>query len=293
MHPALPPIAEVLLAVACAPVIHGDPLLVDFSVIHLRADLAAQLTLSLFDPQSALIYETLLVRLGLVLPPPIFGAAQHGRLKLPAPLAPGKYRLRLALLSNSPEEESVGAEISFVVPAPQPGGRFSGRVNLGATLAGGAPDEAVLRDCEMRQRRWSASAPARLNLDGAKVAGLVSGFYPFEKYPEGGFRWTGPRAVFQLRTAGPELSAHVIAARPDIHQRSVEVALCAGGREIGRLPLANSHGELRFPLPETLRGQVTVFTLTISNPWRPADLVAGNEDRRLLGLALSRLESMT
>ena len=293
MTPALPPIAEVRLAVTRAPVIHGDPLIADFSVIYLRADLAAQLSLSLSDPQGVLLYETLLLRLGLVPPPPIFGAAQHGRLKLPAPLAPGQYRLRLALLSNSSEEESVGAEVSFVVPAPQAGGRFSGRVNLGATISAGAPDEAALRDCAVRQLRWNAAAPARLNLGGAKVAGLVSGFYPIENYPEGGFRWTGPSAAFQLRAAGPALSAHVIAARPDIHRAAVEVALSAGGREIGRLPLASVHAELRFLLPETLRGQVTVFTLNISNPWRPADLVAGNEDRRLLGLALSRLECVT
>ena len=286
-----PPIAELRLIISRTPAVHGEPLVADFSVIYLRADPMAQLSLSLRDAQGLLLHETLLSRLGVAPPPPIFGATRHGRLTLPMPLAPGDYRLGLALLCHSPDEESVRVEAPFTVPAPRPDDRFGGLLHLAAAVTEIQPSEAMLRDCALRRSHWAGEVPAQLDLNRAQVAGLVSGFFPRETHVEGGFRWTGPHAVFQLRTAGPAVTAHVIAARPDIHRHPVEVELFAGEHEISRLPLTSGHAHLRFSLPAELRGKVTVFTLKTSDPWRPADLLAGNQDRRLLGLALSRLES--
>ncbi len=289
--PVTPPIAELRLTVSRPPATHGEPLVADFSVIHLRADAGAQLSLSVHDAQGLLLYETLLSRLGMAPPPPLFGATQHGRLTLPAPFAPGDYRMGLTLLCNSTDEESVRVEAPFRVPAPQPDRRFGGLLNLGASVGEVEPTDAMQRDCVLRRAHWAAAVPALLDLNRVQVAGLVSGFYPRETHPEGGFRWTGPQAVFQLRIAGAVLSAQVIAARPDINRHPVEVGLCAGETEISRLQLTSGHANLRFSLPEAMQGKVTVFTLKTSDPWRPSDLLAGNEDHRILGLALSRLES--
>jgi GT2 family glycosyltransferase len=117
---------------------------------------------------------------------------------------------------------------------------------------------------------------------------LGEGWHNQEQTPKGvGFRWTEREAVVVMSGSGHprRLVIETLLANP---REDTLVDVSVNGREAGRLTVANEPARHELQLaPEALNGHLEV-RLRVRNPFNPAELTGG-EDRRLLGVAVTRI----
>lgn len=120
------------------------------------------------------------------------------------------------------------------------------------------------------------------------AAFLGAGWHNQEQTPKGvGFRWTGREAVVVMSGSGRprRLVIETLLANP---REDTLVDVSVNGWEAGRLTVANEPARHQVELaPEALNGHLEV-RLSVRNPFNPAELTGG-EDRRLLGVAVTRI----
>jgi len=268
----------------------GDELIAEILVAGVLSDGAGDLSLTLFDERDLRVYETLLSALGTVLPPLNHGDAWRCQVTLPLPLAAGRYRLRCGYHAFQCAElrPFVYQETSLMVLSEGP--KFSGLVNLQARVETLPIDSAMQAQVRRQAVQWQAQTPDRILFGNDDTPFLISGFYAPEKSDTGRFRWTGDQACFQLRLSSRRLCMKISASRLVVDSRPVHGELWLGEEKAGDFTLKSHPATVSINCPARHVGTVVTLRLKILDSWLPADFYPGNQDRRLLGVALVAAE---
>lgn len=290
MSPRLPVVDLTVFLPDGDQVITGKPFQLAVSVTGLMSAGAGEVSLSVRDRGGSLIYETLLSLIGAPsVPLRMLDVAKH-RIMLTPRLAPGEYALTVGFHSSrgGHDREPVETTQRFSVIAPEAGIHFHGLVDLEAQAGQPAvtqlpADDALLRD-------FLAAIPARLEFGAPDNPMLLNGFFGVESSPSGPFRWTSASAAFLLKNAGDMLRLGWIGARPDVAAHHARVEVAVNGATAGVITVGQPQGEAELRLPRGAGADLVEIRLTQLDPWLPSELMPGNADHRVLGIALVSAE---
>lgn len=118
---------------------------------------------------------------------------------------------------------------------------------------------------------------------------LCKGWYEPEAAEEGHLRWTDKDFYFFLRADGSCLAFDMACPKPDIAEKPISADFFAKGERFHSLEIDRPDPQvIRIPLPEHLRGRLTLFHVALSGVWSPADY-SDSTDHRQIGIVVRKI----
>ena len=130
---------------------------------------------------------------------------------------------------------------------------------------------------------------AQQELAAVDLMHVAYGFFEWGKEPDGmPSRWSGPRASFFVDGRARLVEIPVSGPSPSGVRQQVEVSV--DGRLANRISVGPEWQRLRTLLPETPSTRARRIDLVVSPSWVPADVIPGNQDRRVLGVKVGTVK---
>ena len=135
----------------------------------------------------------------------------------------------------------------------------------------------------------SIPSRARQELEAAHFREVSYGFFDWGVEADGTrFRSTGPRATLFVDPRAQLVEIPVRSEAPAALKQQVEVLV--DGRLANRLAVGHEWQRLRTLLPATHAKGPRRIDLVVSPSWMPAEVIPGNEDRRVLGVKVGEMK---
>ncbi|MGB2717913.1 MAG: hypothetical protein WBC51_27250, partial [Vicinamibacterales bacterium] len=130
---------------------------------------------------------------------------------------------------------------------------------------------------------------ARQELAAVDLMHVAYGFFEWGKEPDGTpSRWSGPRASFFVDGRARLVEIPVSGPSPSGVLQQVEVSV--DGRLANRIAVGPEWQRLRTLLPEEPSTGPRRIDLVVSPSWVPAEVIPGNQDRRVLGVKVGEIK---
>jgi len=130
---------------------------------------------------------------------------------------------------------------------------------------------------------------ARQELANTDLTRVSYGLSDWGTEPDGTpFRWSGPEVTFFVDGRARLVTIPLRGSLPAGAVQQVEVRV--DGRPANRVAVGTDWQHLRTPLPADASSRSRRIDLLISPSWVPAEVLPGNEDRRVLGVKVGEIQ---
>jgi hypothetical protein len=136
---------------------------------------------------------------------------------------------------------------------------------------------------------FSIPVRVRTELSTVEVRDIAYGFHEWGPALDGTRnRWSGQRSTLFVDEHARLIEIPVAGGAPSRVRQQLEVIV--DGRLADRLPITPAWQRVRIRLPPRGAGGHHRIDLVVTPPWVPAELIPGNQDRRVLGVKVGEID---